>query len=181
MSASGPKSLPSVGFLTVVSGSEHGLFGGYLVLNAVGRPLEFHCTAPVRPNRAQEILFGATLEPFLYGEQIGQTLVGKSKLKPVFICTDLEAVTSMRPYVSYPVAWIPNGDSSGKGKVSDESRWKRFLLGGQEAAVSEDFTDDGPIIRKGWSGYENSLDLSEPFERIREATEEAQRGKRNAA
>ena len=56
---------------------EQGLFGGYLVLNLLGRPLEFHCTAPVRPNRAQEILYGPTLDPYLCGERIGQTLVGE--------------------------------------------------------------------------------------------------------
>ena len=73
MSASGSKSVPSVGFLTVQEFTDLGLIGGYLILNAVGRPLEFHCTAPVRPNRAQEILYGPTLAPFLYGEQIGLT------------------------------------------------------------------------------------------------------------
>ena len=66
------------------------LVGGYLVLNATGRPLEFHCTAPVKANRAQQILFGPTLESFLYGEQIGQTLVAKSGLAPLAIYTDVE-------------------------------------------------------------------------------------------
>ena len=59
-----------MGFLTVVEHPEFGLFGGYLLLNWAGRPLEFHCTAPLKPNRAQEILYGPTLEPFLYGEQM---------------------------------------------------------------------------------------------------------------
>jgi hypothetical protein len=57
----------ALGFLAVVEHELHGLFGGYLLLNATGRPLEFHCTAPVRPNRAQQILYGPTLEPYLYG------------------------------------------------------------------------------------------------------------------
>ena len=74
--------LASLGFLTVVEHAELGLLGGYLLLNAAGRPLEFHCTAPVKPNRAQEILYGPTLKPFLYGEQIGQTLLTRSKLTP---------------------------------------------------------------------------------------------------
>ena len=50
------KSKPALGFLTVVEHPQYGLFGGYLVLNLAGRPLEFHCTAPIKPNRAQEIL-----------------------------------------------------------------------------------------------------------------------------
>ena len=64
-----------LGFLTVVEDQKSGLFGGYLVLNSAGRPLEFHCTAPVKPTRAQEILYGPTLKSYLYGEQIGKTLL----------------------------------------------------------------------------------------------------------
>ncbi len=83
------KSPTALGFLTVIEHPQHGLMGGYLVLNGAGRPLEFHCTAPVKPNRAQQILYGPTLEPFLYGEQIGQALVAKSQLEPLLICTDV--------------------------------------------------------------------------------------------
>ena len=57
------KSLSALGFLTVVPHEQHGLFGGLLILDSGGRPLEFHCTAPVKTNRAQEILFGPMLEP----------------------------------------------------------------------------------------------------------------------
>ena len=70
MGASDSKSLPAIGFLTVVTIPDQGLVGGYLVLNAAARPLEFHCTTPVRANRAQEILYGPTLRPYLFGEQI---------------------------------------------------------------------------------------------------------------
>lgn len=103
MTASGSKSLPSIGFLTVTEHAEHGLFGGYLVLNAAARPLEFHCTAPVRPNRAQEILYGPTLRPFLYGEQIAHTLISKARHKPLLICTDVDHVLEVRSLVDMPV------------------------------------------------------------------------------
>ena len=56
MSVSESKSQISLGFLTVVDGGDTGCIGGYLVLNMGGRPLEFHCTAPVRANRSQQIL-----------------------------------------------------------------------------------------------------------------------------
>src|SRR5688500_11494160 len=59
----------ALGFLTVVEHDQFGLVGGYLILNSSGRPLEFHCTAPVKPSRAQQILYGPTLTPYLYGEQ----------------------------------------------------------------------------------------------------------------
>ena len=56
-----------------------------------GRPLEFHCTAPIKPNRAQEILYGPTLDAFLYGEQIGRTLLAEAKIEPLLVCTDRSA------------------------------------------------------------------------------------------
>ena len=85
MAADHTMSKPNLGFLTVLEHPQHGLFGGYLVLNAAARPLEFHCTAPIKPNRAQEILYGPTLQSFLYGEQIGRTLLEKAKNSPEFV------------------------------------------------------------------------------------------------
>jgi len=86
----------AIGFLTVVEHDLHGLFGGYLLLNETGRPLEFHCTAPVKPNRAQQILYGPTLKPFLYGEQIGATLVNKPTLVPLAVLVDRPASLAAR-------------------------------------------------------------------------------------
>src|SRR3954469_20221301 len=100
------KSVPTLGFLTVVEHPQHGLFGGFLLLTMNGRPLEFHCTAPVKPNRAQEILFGPTLAPYLYGEQIGRTLLAKSSVEPLVVCTDLAAMLAVREHTAAPVALV---------------------------------------------------------------------------
>jgi hypothetical protein len=64
------KSVSAIGFLTIEEDQQCGHCGGYLLLNTSGRPLEFHCTAPVKRNRAQEVLYGPTLKPFLYGDLI---------------------------------------------------------------------------------------------------------------
>ena len=107
------KSKPTLGFLTVLEHAQHGLFGGYLVLNTAGRPLEFHCTAPIKPNRAQQILYGPTLESFLFGEQIGKTLLAKSRSEPLLVCTDREPVLAVREHVELPVALVLPGDAHG--------------------------------------------------------------------
>ncbi len=101
-----PVSQNSLGFLSVVCHEPHGLFGGYLLLNTAGRPLEFHCTAPVKPNRAQQILFGATLEPYLYGEHIGATLINKSQLVPMVVFVDMPAALAVRTHMKLPVGWV---------------------------------------------------------------------------
>ena len=56
MSMGDTKSQPALGFLTILEHDQLGYVGGYLILNSAGRPLEFHCSAPVKPNRAQQIL-----------------------------------------------------------------------------------------------------------------------------
>src|SRR6187401_3400414 len=104
---------PAFGFLTIVEQPDLGLLGGYLVLNAGGRPLEFHCTAPVKPNRAQEILYGPTLRPYLCGEQIGQALVSRAKTEPLLIFVDDPAAVSVREFTSSPVLLVETGDQKG--------------------------------------------------------------------
>ena len=187
MSASGSQPVPSVGFLTVQEFTDLGLIGGYLILNAVGRPLEFHCTAPVRPNRAQEILYGPTLAPFLYGEQIGQTLFAKGKSRPMFICTDVEPVLSAREFVSAPVVLITPGDEEVGGHhrldaphaatpAPDRRQLLRFRLARGEAAVAQQHAPDRDKVLEQWQPHAMAMDLLEPFSRLREAIEEAQRG-----
>ncbi|GIW90688.1 MAG: hypothetical protein KatS3mg109_1120 [Pirellulaceae bacterium] len=95
-----------LGFLTVVESSEWGCTGGYLLISGSGRPVEFHCTAPVRVTRAQEILYGPTLRPVLFGEQMGRALLDKARRKPACICTDLAEILALRPMVDLPVVMV---------------------------------------------------------------------------
>ncbi|MBP85990.1 MAG: hypothetical protein CMJ64_04615 [Planctomycetaceae bacterium] len=174
MTASGPISSPSIGFLTVRDFPELGLIGGYLVLNTTGRPLEFHCTAPVRPNRTQEILYGPTLVPYLYGEQIAQTLLGKAKAKPLFICTDVEPALAVRNFVATPVTLVSENKAA-----SDKLHC--FQLGTREAAVFANRQQDQEAIATLWREHAEELDLLEPFNRLHEAIDEAQRGAARSA
>lgn len=205
MLANDAKSVPALGFLTVLDDRRHGLFGGYLVLNPAGRPLEFHCTAPIKPNRAQQILYGPTLEPFLYGEQIGQTLLEKANIEPFLLCTDRQPVLAVRPRVSLPVALVlppeTQIDHDGDGHGRDQGALHRldaahhdglappasrraetgliaFQLGRNRLAVQEGPQDDRRLIAERLGRLADSFDLAEPFGRIREAIEEAQQAVR---
>jgi hypothetical protein len=193
MNASGQKSLPAIGFLTVTQDDEHGFFGGYLILNSMGRPLEFHCTAPVRPNRAQEILYGPTLEPYLCGERIGQTLLGKSKVTPSLAITDLESVLAARPFVSVPLALVlgrqedvdvagPDAaealrrvDAPADTLTRPRGGLQRMNVAGFTVGVSHDRPQDLECVAKQCPQFTEAIDLSEPFDRIREAIGEARK------
>jgi hypothetical protein len=171
MSASSAKSASCIGFLTAVADESLGATGGYLLLNAAGRPLEFHCTAPVKASRVQEILYGPTLKPFLYGEQLAQTLLGKSRLKPVVVCTDCPEMMAVRELVETPVALVL---AAGRAECG-------FPLGQSRVSATPEFAGDERLIRDAWPAQAEHLDLCEPFTRIREALEEAQRSARQAA
>lgn len=194
MAASGGKSLPTVGFLTVCPQTDGSVVGGYLVLNAAGRPLEFHCTAPVRPSRAQEILYGPTLQPFLYGEQIGRALVSKATSEPIFVCTDREPILALRELTETPIVLLatdpqhttsePAMSESTPARVDEAhhgpgqphgSALVWFSLGSQRAALSPTHARDRESVQQRWQSQIEGLDLCEPFARIREAIEEAQR------
>ena len=96
----------NLGFLTVIDQLSSGLTGGYLVLNRAGRPLEFHCTMPLLPDKIQHILYGNTLQPFLYGERIAQTLIQRSKLPVLSILTNHAAVLTVQSLVSIPIVYV---------------------------------------------------------------------------
>jgi len=179
MQASGHKSLPTIGFLSVVDRDEQGFFGGYLILNTRGRPIEFHCTAPVKPNKAQEILYGSSLKPYVYGEQIGQTLVSKAKEKPLFVCTDVGAVLDARQFVKTPIVLLL--DQRVEYEANEIEPQNRFDIGEYKLAVAETFEKDQQVVASQWQTHADRLDLQEPFERIREAMNEAQRSARQAA
>jgi hypothetical protein len=172
MSPNSAKSAACLGFLTVVENDQLGLLGGYLLLNPAGRPLEFHCTAPVKASRTQEILYGPTLRPFLYGEQIGQTLLTRSKLSPIAVCTDSEAMLAARDFTHLPLVLVLTEQSAPP---------TAFRLAGNQVLTAPHYSGDEHTIRDTWPAQADQLDLAEPFARIREALDEAQKTARQAA
>ena len=183
-----PNSVPSVGFLTVVDSGGGSFLGGYLVLNASGRPLEFQCTAPVKANRAQEILYGPTLHPYLWGEQIGGALISKSRTRPLFVCTDQSHTLAVRAAVDLPVIQVlPAAQRSGSApsqhhitatsspESAEQPSAERLILGRYSCALSRSHLTDRATVERAWKTHLDDLHLREPFERIREAITEAQR------
>ncbi|MBT3890128.1 MAG: hypothetical protein HOF72_05845 [Planctomycetaceae bacterium] len=140
----------SLGVITVVDHDELGCIGGYLILNLGGRPLEFHCTAPVRANRAQQILYGVSLKPFLYGELVGRSLVEKGLETPIAILANQPELNSLQSFIDVPLI-----------QVGDVER--------AQSAVMHDLQI-----------FMETIPIDEPFGRITDAIEEARRGARAA-
>lgn len=155
-----------LGFLTAIEDAERGFVGGLLVTNRFGRPLEFQCTAPVKPNRAQQILYGPTLRPFVLGDLIGRTLVEKIGVKPHLVLIESDEVFELRRHVPMPVACLI------KASAADD---KAMRFGKLAIAFHPDYPADHGEIEKHTKSIPADAHLGEPFERVREALEETLR------
>ena len=154
---------PILGFLTIFEVPSAGFGGGLLITSSKGRPLEFHCTAPVTTNRAQQILYGQTLKSFLFCDQIGIALIKKAKSNLDVIVTDTAELVELQTSIDTPLALVDL-----ETEVSSESPFHEIdthLI----RLVSE---NPGPA-RQWLQCFTETLPLNEPFERIQQAIAEA--------
>lgn len=178
-----------VGFLTVRRHEEHGYFGGYLVVNHLARPLEFHCTLPVKPTRAQTVLYGPTIEDFVCGEQIASALVHRSKVTPDLVVTDSTPVLSLSLVSELPIVQVEpddhcNAQDSRDGDVQTLANTlhlpqtsrvgtAKLAWSGAQFVLPEGRKSWRPTVEKVLSELGEQFDIREPFTRIVEALLEA--------
>ncbi len=141
---------------SVGTAQELGYVGGLLVTNHLGRPLEFQCTMPVRPNRIQTILYGDSLVPFLLGELIGSTLVERLAIKPHLILIEQPDLQTLQHQMDIPLGQLI------EQKVAGES-----LMIGQTNILLQ--TAETHELKKQTQLVPAEADLREPFLRVREA------------
>ena len=161
----------TLGFLTLLSDSS-GVLGGYLLTNSWGRPLEFRLSTAVQPNRVQQILYGPTLTEYLHAELIGKTLIEKTSAPPSLIVTDSVAALALRTKLNIPTVAIRPDDlelSAADVLPLPHPRCSALLL--YAARHANDRTGLESVLDR----IDPSVDLAEPFARIREAVNEARR------
>lgn len=161
----------AIGFLRVQQLDDGSYVGGILVANQMGRPLEFQCTTPVKPNRTQVILYGPTLEPFVYSELIGKTLVARLDNKPQLIVVDQPPLLELRPLISATVAQLFDPQAEGSSLL-DETR---LQLGQHHLKFHADCPHDRDDAAERLATLPSDADLSEPLERVCEALRETLR------
>lgn len=172
MQASPTKNSPeSIGFLTVLNIEESGWIGGYLLLNLAGRPLEFCCTAPVQPDRAQEVLYGPTLIPFLVGEHIAPAILQQTKLAPTITVTNVSEALAARGTIDQPVLYLVDEEEEANKATQDGI----FLLDDYTLQHHHKHSPDRQIAEEVWQSAHEQFGLIEPFDRIHDAIAEAQR------
>lgn len=184
MSSQGLASDDALGFLSVVEAPQGGVVGALLVLNPKGRPLEFHCTSPVQPNRSQAILYGSTLRPFLWGEQIGVTLLNRARGRLSVTFADAPELLAARDHWSFPLLYLfpkvqvvpdrgeglagepPTGPVDPWQEAMEVQCWQGTTCGVESRHASD--LSSALLLLAGWP----RLDLYEPFQRLRDAIDE---------
>lgn len=168
MSAAGAQEKLRLGFLTAVENPQHGFLGGLLVTNHMGRPLEFQCTSPVKPNHTQKLLYGPTLRTYVLAELIGKTLIGSSGVKPHVVLVAEQELLELREQIETPTAWILG---------PEDAREADDVQHGQQAIrLHPSYVSDRNAIEKRFGILPAEVDLREPFERVTEALRETLSG-----
>jgi hypothetical protein len=170
-----PTSQPALGFLTVLHEAS-GYLGGYLVTNAWGRPLEFRLTSAVQPGRLHQVLYAATLRPYVCADLIGKALVEKAGVAVQLVVTDTEPVLELRHKVDVPVVWVaPAEDTAAAAQVNASHCVRPAVSGRGPLLAHPQFAADVGAVRELLAPLEGLIDLAEPFGRIREAVAEARK------
>jgi hypothetical protein len=159
----------TLGFLAAGRDPTFGYVGGYLLTTARGRPLEFHYTTPVKPSATHRILYGAELEPYIFGELIAANLVRQSTIEPAFLITDQPLVLNQRAASSCPIVCVLAAKAISDGATATDTA-------APELSTHADFGQDLDALNVWQREAESEVNLCEPFVRIWEALREVLSG-----
>ena len=152
-----------LGFISTLEVDGRGHVGGLLVTSQTGRPLEFQCTTPVKPDRTQEILYGRALRPWLLGELIGSTLLDRVSIKPDLIVVRDEELLELRNHTATPVACM---DQAHKSDSTAQT------VGGRQLFFHDSHPADADFVESKAHLVPGEADLEEPLDRVHEALTE---------
>jgi hypothetical protein len=98
-----------IGFVVVVEREDGSCEGSYLCTDLSGVPVEYRYTSPIKPTRAQKLLYGAALERELFGRCIAGVLLKNVEHKPAAVLTDRELVFRGSDGYDFPVFQVTFG------------------------------------------------------------------------
>jgi hypothetical protein len=174
-----------VGFLAFKE-FERGYRGGILVTDGGGRPLEFRCTSPIRPNQVQRVLYGRTLLPHIAVQLMGVPLTASVSEKPSLIIVNQGVFLDLRESVHQPVLLVRRqGETlAAEDPVQKRTEPEGVLLECEgsrfDPVVIEThrkYRDEVTQSRQHLRDMFDRLDLLEPFERVVKALDEVERQK----
>jgi hypothetical protein len=175
--ANTPQSIQRIGFLGYREFENGDAFrGGILVADEWSKPLEFRCTAPVRPTPLQRTLYGKSLLPHILAELIGEPVINSLREKPQIILSSVEGFFDLRHKLSVPLLAVRSLDSKADSeKKSEREPPKTVILqsgsgkfGKVEVRAHWKFPADLDGNVEALRDFYGRWDLVEPFNRVHE-------------
>ena len=152
------------------------LRGGILITDANGKPVEFRCTSPIRPNPVQRTLYGNTLMPHIAVELVGVPLLNSVQNSPDVLLVQQEDFLTLRMRCEKPLLIARRqGQDMQFSEKSDKSHHEELLSSpsGKFAPVVVtchwDHPDDIVQCKEKLDLTFANFDLVEPFERVETA------------
>ena len=164
-----------LGFLAALETDDGAFVAGLLVTNRYGRPLEFQCTSPVRPTRAQKLLYGNTLRPFLLGELMGRALLDRLGSPPDLLVTDHDAILDLRNHITIPMARVEESSEVPEA-AAQAPPLGRVRMGQRVLSIHTAHQNDITALHQGAAQISADSDLHEPLERVKQALSETLQG-----
>ncbi len=153
-----------LGFYQTVQQPSGEISGGILITSHLGRPIEFQCSLPIRPNPTQQTLYGSTLRPFLVGELIASALRDRLDLKPdVLLVNDPDAINP-HTWEATPILCFQ------KPRAGAVERTFRGDVLSTTAAYAARLDEILQLLEKH---VPETADLKEPLGRVEQALKEA--------
>lgn len=133
---------------------------------------------PVKPARAQQVLYGPTIDDFICGEQIAKALVTKAKLKPRIVLTDCAPVLAVSIVSDIEAVMLdletqPTSEASLLERPHSQAACNRLELRDQAFLLPSQSKVTESQLDKLLSQLAPNFELAEPFQRIEEALLEA--------
>jgi len=155
-----------------------GYRGGILVTDGWGKPVEFRCTAPVRPNPVQKTLYGQTLLPHIAVELIGVPLLRSIPEKPMLVVIQDAVFFDVRLHSETALVRLWRQGEQVRLQSADDQQQTNAVLscatGRFQPIVCEahwKFRADSEVATPRLSEMFARWDLIEPFDRLNRALE----------
>ena len=165
--------LDYLAFVTLADVEDGVLRGGILVTDAHGKPVEFRCTSPIRPNAVQRTLYGSTLMPHIAVELVGAPLVQNVKAAPDVVLVQQEEFLDLRNRYDKPLLLARRQGQDMQVFEEGGKQQPEEILSSPSGKFSPvvvtchwDYPDDIAQCKQGLGWISASCDLVEPFERV---------------
>jgi len=175
-SVSQPGKIAFLGYMEFDSGASYR--GAILITDDWGKPLEFRCTAPVKPNPVQRTLYGQTLLPHVLVELIGVPLLQAVQERPEIIVVQESLFLNLRHKKDLPVVRLRRQGADVKLSSEEGEKTKPFVMSSESGKfdpiiveVHWQFAGDMDYSREKLRELFGRWDLVEPFERLTKGLE----------